>query len=372
MVTCPKCNSENVAAIPIKGMKKLVVIFIPRIPYLCLDCKRHFGCFANPLKNTTFLIVLGIIIIASISSLILQQAGKTSTRTVVSVNKSMPMPMPKADDSKIFKIKPLDKKIDKKLQDSTELTDRVDMAEEGKASQTDSFAGSAIIVQSETTPNVKKELIKEDKDSEWEIADSGEKDQLKKVLSDEIKQESEDKTKVIFSEQKEASILEKKDEPDEKEEKSIKESNLAAAETSVVEAFEPQKKKETLPDKNKINIVEKAEAETIVHKLYGVELNFSEGELQMKINADSPIKDYKYFILTKPARLVIDLIGNWEKPRFFAKETVNSQISRIRLWRHSDKLRIVCDLKKNDTISPIFEESSNGLIIIIKDRGHID
>ena len=89
---------------------------------------------------------------------------------------------------------------------------------------------------------------------------------------------------------------------------------------------------------------------------------------QMKILADRPIKDYKSFSLSDPARQVIDLFGDWNELQFLEKKVNSGGISKIRLGEHADKLRIVVDFSRNQTVSPVFTSSPHGLIMTISAR----
>ncbi len=92
----------------------------------------------------------------------------------------------------------------------------------------------------------------------------------------------------------------------------------------------------------------------------------SEEELSLFFLADSPIEKYNYFFLKDPPRLIIDLAGKWERLVPSSIEVENDMISLVRLWNHPDKLRIVMDLKDNQALSPVMEESPEGLIVTIK------
>ncbi len=97
-------------------------------------------------------------------------------------------------------------------------------------------------------------------------------------------------------------------------------------------------------------------------------LSKSGSEQKLIFQSDSPIINYKYFILSNPPRLVVDLPGAWKEPDFLEKKVDSSLISRIRLWNHGDKLRIVNDLKSDKTIFPVFTKSSEGVEVVLKTR----
>jgi len=97
-------------------------------------------------------------------------------------------------------------------------------------------------------------------------------------------------------------------------------------------------------------------------------LSESGSEQKLIFKTDSPVRKYKYFILSNPPRLVVDLPGVWKDPDFLEKKVDSNLISRIRLWKHGDKLRIVNDLKSDKTLFPVFTKSSDGVEVVLKTR----
>ena len=86
----------------------------------------------------------------------------------------------------------------------------------------------------------------------------------------------------------------------------------------------------------------------------------------LEIWANTQIEKNKYFILSNPPRLVIDLPGKWEEPRFQRKAMDDSLISGIRLWRHPDKLRIVSDLvSEKKAIKPRVTPNPEGVEFLL-------
>lgn len=77
------------------------------------------------------------------------------------------------------------------------------------------------------------------------------------------------------------------------------------------------------------------------------------GAMVLRLQADKPIGRYKYFTLTDPSRLVVDLIGEWEQKSPGVKVPQNELFRRIRFGRHDNKLRIVADLATTDYTEPV-------------------
>ncbi len=99
-----------------------------------------------------------------------------------------------------------------------------------------------------------------------------------------------------------------------------------------------------------------------LRKLFDVTINPANGLAGIQIQADGPIQDYRSFMLTDPHRLVIDLAGRWEKPRAYSIETGNQVVTKIRLWKYDNKLRIVGDLQADQKITAVFQTTADGLV----------
>ncbi len=101
-------------------------------------------------------------------------------------------------------------------------------------------------------------------------------------------------------------------------------------------------------------------------KLQGIDQNVSGKDFSMAILADGPINKYKYFFLYSPPRLVIDLLGKWEKPKRLEIDIKSDTVKKVRIWKYSDKLRLVNDLHHKEPLTPVFKKSSKGLLITLK------
>lgn len=93
------------------------------------------------------------------------------------------------------------------------------------------------------------------------------------------------------------------------------------------------------------------------------------GILRVEVISDGPIERHEQFLMSKPARLVIDLPGRWERPRFHAKEIDGPLVERIRIGHHPAKLRLVLDLRKGEKApSAVIGESPTGLSVEVRPR----
>ena len=103
-------------------------------------------------------------------------------------------------------------------------------------------------------------------------------------------------------------------------------------------------------------------------KMIKIETHVSQETLALDILSDGNIQDYNHFFLKSPPRLVIDLIGKWEKPEQTGIAVESDLVKKIRIWPHPDKLRIVSDLKKEELQTPAFTPISNGLSVTLKKK----
>ncbi|MFC1856452.1 AMIN domain-containing protein [Thermodesulfobacteriota bacterium] len=102
------------------------------------------------------------------------------------------------------------------------------------------------------------------------------------------------------------------------------------------------------------------------YRLKDIEVQSSKKQLQVLFLIENPEIKYTYFFLAMPPRLVVDFKGKWDKP---PKKTitVNDDIAKnIRVGRHTDKLRLVLDLRNEKNPSVVFKVSPQGLILILR------
>lgn len=95
-----------------------------------------------------------------------------------------------------------------------------------------------------------------------------------------------------------------------------------------------------------------------------VSASAQDGGVVITFKADKPIGRYKYFTLTDPSRLVVDLIGEWEQKSPGVKVPANDLLSRVRFGRHDNKLRIVADLATTDYAEPVVKQEPDTQLVI--------
>lgn len=107
--------------------------------------------------------------------------------------------------------------------------------------------------------------------------------------------------------------------------------------------------------------------------LRDVRQQISQGNLRMVILTESSILKYDSFFLTDemPPKLVIDLTGNWMNSGKSVYKLENDVVESVRIGEHIDYLRIVLDLKIKDELFPVFQESSEGLILTLRKSSQI-
>lgn len=144
-----------------------------------------------------------------------------------------------------------------------------------------------------------------------------------------------------------------------------KEPGVASAtqEGKTVKTAENDKKTMPVPPLQETPVPAAKVNENALHILRDVNLKETGGELQMKILTDRPAGEYKCFALSNPSRLVVDLLGSWDKPPFQEKKTNTGRISRIRVGQHEGRLRIVADMSGNQAFTPVITTSPDGLTV---------
>ncbi len=92
----------------------------------------------------------------------------------------------------------------------------------------------------------------------------------------------------------------------------------------------------------------------------------SPGEFSMELLAGDPIEGYTSFTIPSPPKVVVDILGKWDYP---GKPTIwvrSDMVKRVRIGEHSDKLRLVLDLKGRKVFSPVIEQTAEGLKLTLR------
>jgi|GEM_PF-5767048 len=116
--------------------------------------------------------------------------------------------------------------------------------------------------------------------------------------------------------------------------------------------------------------------QTYAQVIRDIQPKISHGELEIVLISDNPIQNYKADCILSDGlpKIVFDLLGNWNYLQKSKTLRLESDIAEsVRIGKHSDKLRIVTDLKDRVSLSEIKEtlsyavrETSEGLILNIK------
>ncbi len=92
-------------------------------------------------------------------------------------------------------------------------------------------------------------------------------------------------------------------------------------------------------------------AATAHNRVVSIELIIENKNILLDIRTESPVERHKYFQISNPRRLVIDLYGKFMRSRPKLTVPKNVMISDVRTGIHPDKLRIVADLLPDADIS---------------------
>ncbi len=344
---CSSCKSENISKLSKKGMGKIFSVFRLSATCRCLDCGMTFRRF-----NRSFIVMLIVVGAGAAGAWVLFENMPLTRKTAPSLTQSIskPIKIPKSETIPIKISLPEAKKEPSKgmVQDTSHP----------------SLEGKTDLSQQKT----KIEVNKPEPISSSEVKVKAEKKKIPGMASDDnaIKKAEPSTVAVApgLTREKNTKITPETGnlKKEVKKETEIAKTNLAIKKTL------PTKKPEQQPDADvSVQKKELLESQTPdLKKLKGIKLQVLNGENQIVILADNTVIEYKYFFLNKPSRMVIDLLGNWEQPKFLTKSIKNDLINKIRLWKHKDKLRIVSDFKEDRSVFPIFKESSEGLVVILK------
>lgn len=91
----------------------------------------------------------------------------------------------------------------------------------------------------------------------------------------------------------------------------------------------------------------------------------ADGHNELLIQGKAPIKGYKSFMLTNPSRLVLDIPGVSLHGNAVELPINGTELSRIRIARHPDKVRFVFDLAEEKEVRHKVIEQNNGLKVLL-------
>jgi hypothetical protein len=91
----------------------------------------------------------------------------------------------------------------------------------------------------------------------------------------------------------------------------------------------------------------------------------ADGQNELLIQGDAPIKNHKSFLLTNPSRLVLDIPGVTLHGNTVELPVNRPELSRIRIARHPGKVRFVFDLTEEKNVRHTVTEQNNGLKVML-------
>lgn len=102
--------------------------------------------------------------------------------------------------------------------------------------------------------------------------------------------------------------------------------------------------------------------------LRSIQVERREGSSVLALQADRPIRRHSVFTMDDPARLVLDLAGDWETDVPDTVELQAGGVLRARLGRHEDKLRVVFDLAGDEPADPVVQTAGTELVLRLAGR----
>ncbi len=104
---------------------------------------------------------------------------------------------------------------------------------------------------------------------------------------------------------------------------------------------------------------------TLRNRVISIELVLEANETILDIRTEAPVEQHKYFQITGPRRLVVDLYGSFRGSRPMLQVPANPFISDIRTGLHPDRLRIVADLHPDATVTVTVEPRSPTRLVVV-------
>lgn len=95
------------------------------------------------------------------------------------------------------------------------------------------------------------------------------------------------------------------------------------------------------------------------NQLQNIKIKVEHAAVILDIITVRPIGHYKFFSLPKPQRMVVDLLGAFKPHAPEMKVPQNNYVGGLRIGDHSDKLRIVADIKAKDPLKMNVERISD-------------
>ncbi len=302
---CPYCQSEKVAPIPQKTIARIFGHVVPRKPYLCLDCRKRFGRFENPLQTLSAKIMAGaavVVVLLFVAAVLLPKAPQP---TIGDTAAPMRIPPAMQPESKTLQIP------------------KMTSAETPELSTNEGMEGNSPERMPDQEPPAPTD----------QPAPAAELPEAKAVT--EIMTAAPPMVTMADQAPPQQPIPLQTEEPPQQPPPGANRAETAATGNMALQA----------------------------RKLKFVNVRNSEETSTIHIVADGPIDAYHSFILTNPPRLVVDLAGKWEKPKFYGMKVENDLIKMVRLWKYEKKLRVVSDLKSDRKLEPAFETASDGLVV---------
>ncbi|MFZ5568960.1 MAG: AMIN domain-containing protein [Thermodesulfobacteriota bacterium] len=302
---CPHCQSEKTAPIPQTSVARLIGYLVPRRPYLCLDCRKRFNQYENPLKTVSAKIMAGAAAVLLLLILFLVMRPQTPQPQPEEQAPSMRIPAKQAEPEamQIPKMPLEEKGAPLPSGETAEALPNPNQPEAVPVPTADQP------LPAETAPPAKAPALEQ----QQPVAPTAETP---------VKQ-------------------------------------LPEGPRPIPAAVTPGT--ESTPGDRRERVTASPHANQ-PRTLKRISVQNTDNGPTIHIQADGPIDAHQSFLLPDPHRLVIDLAGKWEKPGFYAMAVEHDLIRSVRVWKHDKKLRIVCDLQSGLGREPVFKTASDGLV----------
>lgn len=319
---CPKCGSPNITHSHKRGIEKILQYVYPRTPYRCKECWTRFWKFQNPLSGLFSKLAIALVILLLIGAGVWYFGPFRNNGASSSEPDSRPIAKKPG--------KPIRRPIEMPPVEKPSTPESGGIDEKKGKDQEDMYADI-------------KDLTRE----EEKLYDT----EPPKPETGELKEEFSEAHKVPAPE-----LVVVPEKPKDKEESRV---------IGKVTDQTPHEKSEAEPANLPKSDSEKTRRRGPL-RIKDIRSETASGVFRMILVSDGPVDEYKEFTLSPPPKLVLDILGKWEypgKPTIWVKSDL---VRRIRIGEHSDKIRLVLDLKGKKTLEPVIEKTSEGLMLTIK------
>ncbi|MEZ4527167.1 MAG: AMIN domain-containing protein [Desulfobacterales bacterium] len=387
---CPICGSENVTRSHRKGMERISRFISLRTPYRCRECWSRFWEFENPFGNTVAKIAGGgilCLLILGLAWYFLPRGEETSwqavQRNVGAVPESGPQESERETSSSDAAPHPQTDQVRNQAKTegngkkSAEIpTPSIAVPEAGKAETGDAAplgapsADSGVISISPKPASESREKeevppLSEKSEKGEELPESGTAETASSQLPEKKEESEQISVSVLPESAKTETAASDAETAGEKPVPEVPGESLLTGEKEPAQAVKAAETVPPAPDP------ESGSAETAVsepvsfRELKTVKTESEKDFFRIEIVTDGPVRDYAFFHLKSPPKLVVDLPGKWKHRGDALFKVRDSRVSRVRVGQHPDFIRVVLDLKIKSAVKPACSSTDQGLTVTL-------